>query len=174
MSTLEERRKNAAKVKRHYHRHRVRLRHEHQQRALREAAWKAPQSGDWAVAIIDGEPVVTAFEGLVGGLTAASARRITSALKRLLGTKPEPKKGTSILIVTKDGRVRKCVSLTEAGKLLGCHRSTVQRNLAGGGDCASCGGWTDDADFTDYAGSEVGVGGFDCTILRGCQCAPSI
>lgn len=172
MSTLEERRKNAAKVRRHYHRHRVRLRHEAAEKRRLADAWKLPQAGRWSVAIRNGRPCVTASTGLVGGLTASAAKRICAGLRKLLGVKPEPKMGSPVWLV-REGKAKWFCSLTEAGAALGVHRSTIQRNMRGGGDCASCGGWTDDADFTDYAGSEAGVGGSDCTILRGCQCDPS-
>lgn len=166
MSTYEEKQKNAAKQRRFQAKHKARLRYEYQQRALRESAWKPPAAGRWSIDVIDGEPVITAAGGLVGGLTGSAARRICAGLKRVLGVKPEPRTGSPVWLI-REGKAKWFCSLTEAGAALGVHRSTIQRKMLGGGDCAGCGGFTDRADF---AGSEVGVGGSDCTVLRGCRC----
>jgi len=170
MSTPHEKELNRRKQKRFQEKHKGRLRYEYQQRALRESAWKPPAAGRRSIDVINGEPVITASGGLVGGLTGSAAKRICAGLKKLLGTKPEPKPGSPVWLITKDGKVRKFISLTQAGAALGVHRSTIQRKMLGGGDCASCGGWTDRADFAEYAGSQVGLGDSDCTILRGCHC----
>lgn len=168
MSTYEEKQKNNEKQKRHYWKHRVRLRHEYQNKRAQADAWKAPTSGRWSIDVIDGEPVITASGGLVSGLTMEAAGRIAAALRKLLGVKGEPKKGSPVWLVTSNGEGKLFCSLTEAGKAAGVHRSTIQRNMLGGGDCAGCGGWTDRADYT---GSQVRVGGSYCTILRGCRCS---
>ena len=139
MSTPHEKKLNREKQKRFQERYKARLRHEYQTKRAQEDVWKAPKSGNWAVAIIDGRPAVTASEGLVGGLTAASARRIASALRKLLGVDhrrgPQPHRGKAGRPVERlhpDGTVERFDSITAAAQAMGVDRMVITRRVCDG------------------------------------------